>query len=322
LLSLLQERVGFVTVDYMRGKRGLNHPANCAREYPLESSSMNHSSAYRNARYSGLRVKSAGFTIIELVVVMSILVILFGLALPSYRDFQAGQALAQATQTLKADLRFAQSQALAGVKPNSSCGPTDVLRGWFIQFQESSYSIYVRCGNPGNLPAPQKTVTLPNSVKLQVPLPNNMLFVPVTSEVVFTSDALRVPCNPSCVSNASSQDVTLVKGSKAVIVRVLSTGDISEQQTTTSIPGGGPTATPAPGGGGKLTPTPTSGSRFPTATPTPTSGGGGGGGGGNGKLTPTPTSGSKFPTATPTPIVIPTATPTSVPTPTTGGKRF
>ena len=62
-----------------------------------------------------LENKQKGFTLIELIVVMTITIILSSLVLANYRDGQKRYALAQSAQQLVSDLRRIQNMAMNGV---------------------------------------------------------------------------------------------------------------------------------------------------------------------------------------------------------------
>ena len=85
-----------------------------------------------------------GFTLIELLVVASILMILSGIGLASYNQFNRRKILDKATQELKSNLRLIQDKALAGEKL-SSC--SSALDGWYITFTANSYRFYGICDN-------------------------------------------------------------------------------------------------------------------------------------------------------------------------------
>jgi len=93
---------------------------------------------------------SAGFTLIELIVVITILGILVGLAAPSLSEFVHSNQLITATNDLIADLNLARSEAIkqsaaAGVCKTSdgvSCSTavSDTWRGGWLVFADSDNS--------------------------------------------------------------------------------------------------------------------------------------------------------------------------------------
>ena len=86
-----------------------------------------------------------GYTLIELLIVFSIIGILLGIGIVSYNDFNKRQTLKGAALNLKNDLRAAQNKALAGEKP-AGCG-TNSLAGHRLKFTDgSNYKIVAVCG--------------------------------------------------------------------------------------------------------------------------------------------------------------------------------
>jgi prepilin-type N-terminal cleavage/methylation domain-containing protein len=104
-----------------------------------------------------------GFTIIELLVTISIIAILFGLGAAKYNEFNRRQIIAQAANELKSNLILAQDKALSGEKDcrvskcggnDGVCGTNDAnersLEGWFVRIpsppNNTYYEIYGQCG--------------------------------------------------------------------------------------------------------------------------------------------------------------------------------
>lgn len=113
-----------------------------------------------------------GFTLIELLVVISIIGILFGLGVAKYNEFNRRQILDQTTQTLRNNLRLAQSVASSGEKP----GGCVVLDGYQVSFSSGtpdSYTIQAKC--LGGLVGTAKIFKLPTTVKF-TSLPSPILF--------------------------------------------------------------------------------------------------------------------------------------------------
>ena len=67
---------------------------------------------------------STGLTLVELMVTLAILAIVLSLGAPSLMNTLQSQAVASATQTLSADLRFARSEALKRGSLVELCGAT------------------------------------------------------------------------------------------------------------------------------------------------------------------------------------------------------
>jgi len=104
-----------------------------------------------------------GFTLIEMMVVISIIAIIFSISVSSYVTFNRNQILQQAAEGVRSDLRLAQNKALAGQDPSSSCSAPHTLLGYRFSISGSSYSISVFCSSddPSEpIRTPIKTVDL------------------------------------------------------------------------------------------------------------------------------------------------------------------
>lgn len=149
-------------------------------------------------------MRSAGFTLIELLVASIILLTLTGAVLVNYNSYNETQQARQAALTLKNNLRYAQSRAINGEKPEIGCTQLD---GYVVSFTETSYTTKAQCdGTPSDL---GQTVSLSSGLVFN-PVPTSLLF--------------RV------LSQGSDNDatITIVGRSKSYKVVVSRSGDISE----------------------------------------------------------------------------------------------
>lgn len=88
-----------------------------------------------------------GYTLIELLVSMTIIAIVFTIGLVSFRDFSRRQALAGILKSVKADLRLAQQFALTGQKP-ADCDSSNSLSGYSFKITgDYSYDLVANCMN-------------------------------------------------------------------------------------------------------------------------------------------------------------------------------
>lgn len=82
-----------------------------------------------------------GFTLIELVIAVSISLLATGVIIVNYNSYNATQRLRQTALTFKNDLRFIQAKAANGEKP-SECSS---LTGWVMTVAADSYAYQASC---------------------------------------------------------------------------------------------------------------------------------------------------------------------------------
>jgi len=89
--------------------------------------------------------KSSGYTIIEIIISVFILIIIFSVAQAGYRVFILEKSLETAKSQIISDLRLAQGYAMSGKKPTGCSG----LNGYnFTTYITSnSYTITANCGD-------------------------------------------------------------------------------------------------------------------------------------------------------------------------------
>lgn len=120
-------------------------------------------------------MKSKGYTLIEILVGLTIIAILFAIGYVNFRDFARRQAIAGAAKLLQGDIRLAQQQALSGQKPDDpKCKDPNILNGYFFDItSDTEYKVYASCSG-GNV-APTKDVILPTGLTITSTL-NPVLF--------------------------------------------------------------------------------------------------------------------------------------------------
>lgn len=111
-------------------------------------------------------MRNRGYTLIELLIVLFIMAVLLGTAVMSYRDFNRRQVVTSSARQIRADLRLAQSEALAGRKPAACDSPTRTLNSYsFRRTSNNSYAIEATCGNPDQT-FPVRTANLGGGVTI------------------------------------------------------------------------------------------------------------------------------------------------------------
>lgn len=122
-------------------------------------------------------VKSAqhGYTLIEILVGITIIGLIFGFGFVSFREFSRRQALTGAAKGIVGDLRLAQGESVSGKKPDDiKCNGANLLNGYYFRVSSSSsYQIQVNCSG-GDVDV--KSVNLPGDISIATPSPNPVLF--------------------------------------------------------------------------------------------------------------------------------------------------
>lgn len=168
-----------------------------------------------------------GYTLIEILVGLSIIAILFSVGYLNFRDFARRQAVVAASRALRSDIRLAQEQALAGQKP-AGCGTLDAFQVNITS--ASTYEVDAVCG--GSILV-VKQVTAQSGITFTAPTPNPIRF--------------KVLANGTNIASGGKAIIGLTQGItnnyRSVVIGY--SGDIKESTETPA-----PTATASP------TPTP------------------------------------------------------------------
>lgn len=104
-----------------------------------------------------------GYSLIEVLVAVTIISVLTGSSLVGYNRFQGRQGLKSAGEKLVSDLRLTQQKALSGERVSGWCqGAGESLTGWRLVFTSSTvYDIRGVCSSGAT--TTYKSITLPNS---------------------------------------------------------------------------------------------------------------------------------------------------------------
>lgn len=166
--------------------------------------------------------KNYGFTLVELLVSITIIAVMVGLLLPQLGAFNKYQSLENAAKELQSNLRKAQNFAASGVL----CGPAlnQNAEGWSIKFIDTGgYSIMPN--SPSCSGVPQTSYQFPpgvelSSVKLDgttitLSLSSNPLlitFTNLTGQAILTdpSDPIGLPYNKIELNLSGSGNNSLV----------------------------------------------------------------------------------------------------------------
>jgi prepilin-type N-terminal cleavage/methylation domain-containing protein len=121
---------------------------------------------------------SPAYTLIEILVGITIIGLIFGFGFVSFREFSRRQALTGAAKQIVGDLRLAQGEAVAGKKPdNINCNTPNTLNGYNFRVDSSTtYAIEANCSGNGGTNIEVKSVTVSNDITIAVPSPNPVIF--------------------------------------------------------------------------------------------------------------------------------------------------
>ncbi len=116
-----------------------------------------------------------GYTLIEILITLTIIGLIFSFGYVSFRDFSQRQALTGVARSIKGDLRLAQELALSGNKPTPSCDSPNLLNGYYFRRNSNTnYTIEANC--TGGAPSQVKTVNMPVDIVLTSFSVNPILF--------------------------------------------------------------------------------------------------------------------------------------------------
>lgn len=105
----------------------------------------------------------AAYTLIELMIVVSLIGLAIGLITVSYLTFERRQRVRNAALELKDNIKYAQNKALSGDKGfggevQDFCSESEVLAGWYVRILSGAetYSIAGDCVNPAAATKPER----------------------------------------------------------------------------------------------------------------------------------------------------------------------
>ena len=156
----------------------------------------------KQLRASGTAMR--GFTLVEAMVVMSIIAILMAVAVPTFRDFAASRAVTTHVSDFSGSLRLARTEAIKrgravvmcrtsdpqAASPVCDAGDNDWKSGWLIMQGDNLIRLQSAYQNSGGILSPDvDTITFrPTGI------------APATSEAVFTFRPPLPPESPSYTS--------------------------------------------------------------------------------------------------------------------------
>lgn len=114
-------------------------------------------------------MNSRGYTLVEILVVVSIIGLLFSIGFAGYRDFGRRQELQGVVKQIQGDLRKTQQMALSGVKPDDSrCNNPETLNGYYFRAISSGLAYTIEAYCTGGSVIFGETVNLPTGITISI----------------------------------------------------------------------------------------------------------------------------------------------------------
>ncbi len=159
--------------------------------------------------------KSRGFTLIELMVVLSITAVLGTLGIAGFVSYNKSQVLQSSTSEVVTMLNLAKSRAQSQIKPSSLCSGGN-LTGYKVTISTPrSYTMFLVCSVGPDSRIDQQDKLLPTNLSFS---PNISFFFPVQTG---GAQAAPDPLSPTFVISDS--------GNKTKTITVNSLGGVSVQ---------------------------------------------------------------------------------------------
>lgn len=107
-----------------------------------------------------------GFTLVEVLISLTIIGLLFGFGFANFRDFSRRQQMTGVAKSIMGELRLVQGKASAGEKP-AGCG-TNILStySFYITSSSNPYSYQVIANCSGGKSVTIKTEKLPSGISM------------------------------------------------------------------------------------------------------------------------------------------------------------
>lgn len=151
------------------------------------------------SQYTIYNIRHTGaYTLIELLIVITISIIIFSVGIVGYREFSRRQALTGITKQIKADLRLTQQLALTGQKPTEDYQGNSVtcsrLSSYtFTRINSVTYQIIANCTNTNsiikNIDMPEDTIISAGNIVFKALGQGTSLSSPLTYTITNTQSS-------------------------------------------------------------------------------------------------------------------------------------
>lgn len=111
--------------------------------------------------------KSVGFTLIELMVAISITAVLGTLGIAGFTNFNRAQVFQAASNEVVTLLNLAKSRAQSQIKPPALCSSSQTLEGYEVKITKpKDYALYLRCSRGISKQVDEWVRELPNDISV------------------------------------------------------------------------------------------------------------------------------------------------------------
>ncbi len=187
-------------------------------------------------------IKSEGFTLLELIIVFSVISILSTIGIVSFVNYSRAQSLQTAAASLASTLNLAKSSASSQVKPNQCSN--EALSGYRVDIlSDTTYSLSAVCLGTYLI----QTITLPDNGNIKFNLASGQT---TTTFVFFPVITSGVQGGGNIVLTGHDQTKTITVNPQGIITlgktNIVNTPTPAPTPPPTTIPTPSPTPTPTP----------------------------------------------------------------------------
>jgi prepilin-type N-terminal cleavage/methylation domain-containing protein len=183
-----------------------------------------------------------GFTLIEILITLTIIGGLFSFGYANLRNFSQRQATTNAAREVEAAIRLARQYALSGDKPTECAN--SALDGYKVVFNETAdtYSILAVCSTTGgtqDYSVGRDDVKLSSGVDITLPGTTNSFIYKTISDGTNIVESGSFVVNVAATSTGSSANITVAASGE------ITTTLLSQTPSPTATPSSTPTPTPS-----------------------------------------------------------------------------
>lgn len=160
-----------------------------------------------------MRHFARGYTLIEILIALTIMSLIFGIGFSGFRDYSRRQTLESIARQVRGDISTAKERALAGTKPaspNAQCDTPHTLMGHgiFAVGGGASYQLYAICTNGTSF---IDTRTMPTGFTIVRTFPFGCPIDSTYFRVLGLGTSIQTGCDATfTITNTASSQTTVV----------------------------------------------------------------------------------------------------------------